>query len=227
MCYTLNNGSCLRSGQAVVSQAPARQGGSAAGFVSLVRKRKTGAEGRLCERDALNVKKQSEQKMCLCCQLSLPESQSSCSLARQQATAGWQLAWGGAGPSSSCARRQRCQHTALCPQVAMWLDFGCGCVENTGPFGDHHAGAITSSPVLLRGTSHRAQGETCQSRAGTVAPPTWGCLHVCPCADTAWPRKALWKNTQGAQAARTKCLTLPLIHCRWTALTAVTLDGYV
>lgn len=57
MCYTLNNGSCLRSGQAVASRAPARQGGCAAGFFHSLRKRKTWVEERPCERDGLTAKR--------------------------------------------------------------------------------------------------------------------------------------------------------------------------
>lgn len=51
MCYTLNNGWCLRSGQAAASQAPAREGGSTAGFVSAVQaEKKRGGGEALRER---------------------------------------------------------------------------------------------------------------------------------------------------------------------------------
>lgn len=46
MCYTLNNGWCLRSGQAVASQTPAREGGSTAGFISAVQAEKNRGGGR-------------------------------------------------------------------------------------------------------------------------------------------------------------------------------------
>lgn len=70
MCYTLNNGWCLRSGQAAASQAPVREGGSTAGFISAVQAEKNrGGRKAFQERWSQNIQTQSKRKMYLCYQL--------------------------------------------------------------------------------------------------------------------------------------------------------------
>lgn len=109
MCYTLNNGSCLRSGQAVASQAPARQGGCAAGFFHSWGKRKTRVEGRPCERDGLTARRNKARGV-LVVPARLPESQSPDAPLRGT----------GCGRLGSSLGR----HTAL--------HFSIGCKESTG-----------------------------------------------------------------------------------------------
>lgn len=110
MCYTLNNGSCLRSGQAVASRAPARQGGCAAGFFHSLRKRKTWVEERPCERDGLTAKRNKARRA-----LMLP-------------------VWPPRKPEPSCSSaRHRLWQTGAQPGQAHGLHFSSGCRESTGP----------------------------------------------------------------------------------------------
>lgn len=84
MCYTLNNGSCLRSGQAVASRAPARQGGCAAGFFHSLRKRKTWVEERPCERDGLTAKRNKARRALMLPVWPPRKPEPSCSSARHR-----------------------------------------------------------------------------------------------------------------------------------------------
>lgn len=166
MCYTLNNGSCLRSGQAVASRAPARQGGCAAGFFHSLRKRKTWVEERPCERDGLTAKRNKARRA-----LMLP-------------------AWPPRKPEPSCSSaRHRLWQTGAQPGQAHGLHFSSGCRESTGPalstalWG--HFPPRAGETWWNGAEQHRHHG-----------PPDMGLpLCVSSCRARAWPIKPSGKNT--------------------------------
>lgn len=106
MCYTLNNGSCLRSGQAVASRAAARQGGCAAGFFQSWGKRTSRVEERPCERDCLTAQRNKARDVLVLLAQSPGKPEPSC------------IGCGRLGPSLG-------RHAAL--------HFSSGCKESTGP----------------------------------------------------------------------------------------------